>query len=68
MSLQFVITLLAVLAMMLAPSTVLAEKGRGGPSTTVDSPVTSNLPESNAEGLVILSNYYPGLLVGPTPI
>jgi hypothetical protein len=60
MSRRNVIVVLAVLAMLLAPSAVLAGKGRGGPSGQADSPVTCNLPESDADGLEILSTYYPG--------
>jgi hypothetical protein len=49
---------LAVCVALLAPAAAVAAKNdRGKP---VSSGVTCNLPESNAESLVILSNYYPG--------
>lgn len=60
MSRRNVIVVLAVLAMLLAPSTVLAGRGGGGPPGPSDSPVSCHLPESDADGLEILSTYYPG--------
>ena len=41
-----------ILVTLLSPLAASAQKPADG--------VTCNLPESNAEGLVILSNYYPG--------
>jgi hypothetical protein len=60
MSFRRLIVLVSVVVLLMAPSTVLAGKGRGGPSVQSTAGVTCTLPESNAEGLVILSNYYPG--------
>jgi hypothetical protein len=60
MSRRNLIVVLAVLAMLLAPSTVLAGRGGGGPPGPSDSPVSCHLPESDADGLEILSTYYPG--------
>jgi hypothetical protein len=62
MSLRRLIVVLSVLAMLLAPTTVLAGngKGRGGPSASAVTEPTCSLPESDAEALVLLSNYYPG--------
>jgi hypothetical protein len=60
MSIRRLIVVLSVLAMLLAPSTVLAAKGRGGPSASAATGISCGLPESNADALVILSNYYPG--------
>lgn len=50
-----------VLTLVLAPSSALAAPGGKGP--TSDPPITGpscSLPESNAESLLILSNYFPG--------
>ena len=60
MSIRRPVVVLSLLALLLAPSTVLAGKGRGGPSASSESGVSCGLPESNAESLAILSNYYPG--------
>ena len=60
MSMRRLLVVLSVLPMLLAPSTVLAGKGGGGPSVNVASGVSCGLPESDAESLEILSNYYPG--------
>ena len=49
---------LAVLALLLTPA-ALAGKG-GAAKAPSSSATTCNLPESDAESLVILSNYYPG--------
>jgi len=57
MSARKLIAVLAVLAMLLAPSTVLA---RGKPTADATAGPTCSLPESNADGLEILANYYPG--------
>ena len=66
MSIRRLIVVLAVLSMLLAPSTALAGQGgkKGADATTVTTQSTfepsCSLPESDAEALVILSNYYPG--------
>jgi hypothetical protein len=53
--------LAATLALLLAPTTALAGQPAGkGPTATASSYPTCNLPESDADALVILSNYYPG--------
>jgi len=57
MSARKLIVVLGVIAMLLAPSTVLA---RGKPTGDGTGGPTCNLPESNADGLEILANYYPG--------
>ena len=44
---------------LLVPASAVAGRDKGGADSVTDA-VTCNLPESNAEGLVILSNYYPG--------
>jgi hypothetical protein len=49
---------LAVCALLIAPAGALAGKGGGG--NPGGGAAGCNLPESNAEALVILSNYYPG--------
>jgi len=48
-----------VLSVLIVPSSVQA-KPRGPSTGNTASVVTCHLPESNAEGLEILSNYYPG--------
>jgi hypothetical protein len=60
-SIRRLIVVLAAAAMLLAPSATLAappQKAPKAPQAT--SYPKCNLPESNAEGLVILANYYPG--------
>ena len=52
----FVVTL--ILAALLVPMSVQAKSS--GMAVRSQTGVTCNLPESNAEALVILSNYYPG--------
>ena len=54
--------LLAVLAcaMLLAPATALAAKGGKPAKGDARTGPTCHLPESDAEGLVILNNFYPG--------
>ena len=47
----------AICISLLAPASAMGAKKA---SATSDGAVTCNLPESNAESLVILSNYYPG--------
>jgi hypothetical protein len=44
---------------LLVPASAVAGRDKGGAGSVTDA-VTCNLPESNAEALVILSNYYPG--------
>lgn len=52
-----VILTVCVLLLAALPAAAAPRKGAGSNSTAG---VTCNLPESNAEGLVILNNYYPG--------
>ena len=60
MSVRKIVVLIATLALLLTPTAVLAgEKAQNKPAANTSS-VTCNLPESDAEALVILSNYYPG--------
>jgi hypothetical protein len=56
MSVRVVVVVLVACALSLMPATALAAKGgkNGGGAATC------KLPESNAEALVILNNYYPG--------
>ena len=56
MSVRKLVVVLGVLAMLLAPSTVLA----GRPAADSSDLPTCRLPKSNADGLEILANYYPG--------
>src|SRR5688572_4025136 len=49
---------LAICALLIAPAGALAGKGGGGKPG--GGGAGCNLPESNAEALVILNNYYPG--------
>ena len=52
---------LAIVALFSAPATALGGKGEAAKGGNNGGSATScNLPESNAESLVILSNYYPG--------
>lgn len=62
MSVRRLVIILSVLAMLLAPTTVLAASGkaRGGPGASSVTGPTCSLPESDAEALEILSTYYPG--------
>lgn len=55
-----VLVILTVCVLLLAalPAAAAPRKSSAGTSSTAG--VTCNLPESNAEGLVILNNYYPG--------
>jgi hypothetical protein len=48
-----------LLSLFVLPASAQA-KGRPGGNGGGESPVSCNLPESNAESLEILSNYYPG--------
>jgi hypothetical protein len=56
MSVRMVVVALVAGAMLVMPATSLAAKG----GKSGDGDVSCNLPDSNAEALVILSNYYPG--------
>lgn len=61
MPLRRIVTLFAVLALLLAPTTALAAQKPGkGPSAAVTGVPACSLPESDADALVILNNYYPG--------
>jgi hypothetical protein len=61
MSARRLIVVIAAAAMLLAPSSALAAQPDRAPKpTNATSYPTCNLPTSNAESLVILSNYYPG--------
>ena len=55
------VVLLALVVALLAPLSAQAGPGgkKGGGATKADG-ISCGLPESNAEGLEILSNYYPG--------
>lgn len=52
------LVILTVCMMMLAALPAAAAPRKSSGSSTAD--VSCNLPESNAEGIVILNNYYPG--------
>ena len=54
-----ILIVVLVIAMLAVPLSVGA-KGKGGTGSQSVSGVSCGLPESNAEGLVILNNYYPG--------
>ena len=63
MTIRKTVLVLAICSLLLAPAAALGGKGGkagkgGGPSASAQP--SCNQPESNAEGLVILSNYYPG--------
>jgi hypothetical protein len=62
MSIRRLIVVAAAVAMLLVPSTALAARPStaGKPATAATSYPTCNLPKSNADGLVILNNFYPG--------
>ena len=59
MSSRTVVVALAACALFVSPATTLAAKP-GNSGGKPGGGVTCNLPESNAEALEILSNYYPG--------
>jgi hypothetical protein len=59
MSVRTVVVALVACAMLVAPATSLAAKGGKGHGGGGGG-ARCNLPDSNAEALVILSNYYPG--------
>jgi hypothetical protein len=54
-----VVAVLAILVALLAPAAALAAPGKGAGNTGVVDGVSCGLPESDAEALVILNNYYP---------
>jgi len=61
MSVRRLVIVVATIIMLLVPTAALAgQKSGGKPAATATSYPTCNLPESDAEALVILSNYYPG--------
>jgi hypothetical protein len=61
MSLRRFVILAATLALLLVRTTALAGQNAGkGPVAPATDYPTCNLPESDADALVILSNYYPG--------
>jgi hypothetical protein len=53
------VALVFCIALLVPASAVAGRDNRGGAESVTDA-VTCNLPESNADALVILSNYYPG--------
>jgi hypothetical protein len=57
---KIVAALLAISLLVTVPATTLATKTRGGPQPTSLPQPTCSLPSSNADGLEILSTYYPG--------
>jgi hypothetical protein len=59
MRIKRIVIIAIVLAALLVPMSVQAKPPAPGGGGT-ESPVSCNLPESNAESLYILSNYYPG--------
>ena len=60
MSVRRSVLALAVVALLVAPAAALAAKSGKAKGPATSAVPSCNLPESNAEGLVILSNYYPG--------
>ena len=61
MSVRRLVIVVATIIMLLAPTAALAgQKSGGKPAASASSYPTCHLPESDAEALVILSNYYPG--------
>ena len=59
MRIKRIVIIAIVLVALLVPMSVQA-RGRGPGGGGNEGPVSCNLPESNAESLYILSNYYPG--------
>ena len=57
---RFVAILLALALLATLPLTTAAAVRRGRPSPAAANGPTCSLPASNAEGLEILSTYYPG--------
>ena len=61
MPVRRLIVVIAAAVMLMAPSMALAAPpAKAKPANAANSLPDCNLPESNAESLVILSNYYPG--------
>jgi hypothetical protein len=61
MPVRRLIVVIAAAVMLMAPSMALAAPpAKAKPANAANSLPTCNLPDSNAESLVILSNYYPG--------
>jgi hypothetical protein len=60
MQIRKALTVVAVASMFVAIPVSAAAKPGGGKGATSGSGTTCRLPESNADGLEILSNYYPG--------
>ena len=61
MSVRRLVIVVATIIMLLVPTAALAgQKSGGKPAASASSYPTCNLPKSDAEALVILSNYYPG--------
>lgn len=61
MPVRRLIVVIAAAVMLMAPSMALAAPpAKEKPATSASSLPSCDLPESNAESLVILSNYYPG--------
>ena len=60
MSLRRLILVVAAAVMLLVPSTALAAPPDKAKDARIASYPTCNLPRSDADALVILSNYYPG--------
>jgi hypothetical protein len=61
MPVRRLIAVIAAAVMLMAPSmTLAAPSAQAKPGGSANDLPTCNLPESNAESLVILSNYYPG--------
>lgn len=59
MRIRMAVVASVVFVLCLTPATALAAKGGKGPGKPPSGP-TCNLPESDAEALVILNNHYPG--------
>lgn len=60
MRMKRVVLSMIVLATLMASVVMLPGSAQAKPPSPGDGPVTCKLPESNAEALEILSNYYPG--------
>src|SRR5687768_9442914 len=60
MSIRLAVVASVVVALCVTPATTFAAKGAKGPGKPAPSGPTCNLPESDAEALVILNNHYPG--------
>jgi hypothetical protein len=60
MTTRRLIPLLVAMALLMAPAAALAAPGGKAKPTATSTAPTCSLPESDAESLEILSNYYPG--------